>query len=347
MRPFNIPLLGLTLLFTALSVSCEKTESVPAPVSGKPTVFVPVAPYAFLVESIGGDIFDVQTMASESADPHTFSPTPKDVVRLSSAQLYFTAELPFERTLLEKLNESKYAPRVVSLLEGLETVDGSCDHPAHDHAHDHDDVHKHGDDHKHDDVHSHDDDHSHDHDAEHSHDDDHGHEEDDHSGHDHSGLDPHVWLSPAHLIEQVSIVSSALRELADSDEAKEKIDERTLQLIFDITTTDKELVNALAPMRGETFYVYHGAFGYFANAYGLIQKTVELNGRSPEPKALVSLIEQAKKDGVTVIFVQPQFDSSSAKALAEAIGGKVIPIDPLAKDVLKNLLSIADKIAAR
>jgi zinc transport system substrate-binding protein len=269
------------------------------------------------VESIGGDFFDVQTLASESDDPHTFSPTPKDVVQLSSAQVYFTAELPFERALLEKLEESKFAPLEINLINGLETLDGSCDHPSQD-------------DHSHDD-----------HDHEHSHDDH------DHSAHDHSGLDPHVWLSPAHLIEQVSIISSALRELTDSAEEKEQIDERTLELIFNITATDKELVTALAPMRGETFYVYHGAFGYFARAYGLVQKSVELNGRSPEPKALVNLIEQAKKDEVSVIFVQPQFDSTSAKALAEAIDGKVIPIDPLAKNVLENLISIAEKISEK
>ncbi|MDA7921662.1 zinc ABC transporter substrate-binding protein [Verrucomicrobiales bacterium] len=317
MRPLNLIPLCLTLLFAALSASCDKTPSVPAPVSGKPTVFVPVAPYAFLVESIGGDFFDVQTLASESDDPHTFSPTPKDVVQLSSAQVYFTAELPFERALLEKLEESKFAPLEINLINGLETLDGSCDHPSQD-------------DHSHDD-----------HDHEHSHDDH------DHSAHDHSGLDPHVWLSPAHLIEQVSIISSALRELTDSAEEKEQIDERTLELIFNITATDKELVTALAPMRGETFYVYHGAFGYFARAYGLVQKSVELNGRSPEPKALVNLIEQAKKDEVSVIFVQPQFDSTSAKALAEAIDGKVIPIDPLAKNVLENLISIAEKISEK
>ncbi|MEC5128920.1 zinc ABC transporter substrate-binding protein [Verrucomicrobiales bacterium BCK34] len=347
MRQFHLIPVFLTLLFAVFITSCEKTASVPAPVTGKPTVFVPVAPYAFLAESIGGDIFDVQTLASEGSDPHTFTPTPKDVVNLSASQLYFTAELPFERALLEKLEESKYAPRVVNLLEGLETVDGSCDHPSHDHSHDHGD---HSHDHAHEDDHSHDhDDHDHAHEDDHSHDhDDHDHaHEDDHSGHDHSGLDPHVWLSPAHLIEQAGIVSSALRELADSDEAKEKIDERTLQLIFEITSTDKELVTALGPFRGETFYVYHGAFGYFANAYGLIQKPVEINGRSPEPKALVSLIEQAKKDEVSVIFVQPQFDTSSAEALAEAIGGKVLPIDPLAKDVLKNLINIAEVITGK
>ena len=317
-------LLSLSLFFAALNVSCEKSSTSPAPISGKPAVFVPVAPYAFLVESIGGDLFDVETLASENDDPHSYSPTPKDVVRLSSSQLYFTGELPFEKALLEKLEEGNFAPKLISLLEGLDTVDGSCDHDEHDH-----DEHDHGD---------HDHDHDHDHDE---------HDHEGHEGHDHSGLDPHVWLSPAHLIEQVNTISSALSELTDSAEEKAQIDERTLQLIFDITTTDKELVTALAPMRGETFYVYHGAFGYFAKAYGLVQKSVELNGRSPEPKKLVGLIDQAKKDNVSVIFVQPQFDTSSAIALAEAIGGKVIHIDPLAKNVLENLLNIADKIAGK
>ena len=58
------------------------------------------------------------------------------------------------------------------------------------------------------------------------------------------------------------------------------------------------------------------------------------------------MINKAKEEGVSVIFVQPQFDQNSAKAIAESIGGNVVPIDPLEKDVIANLLHIAGEIAA-
>ena len=38
-----------------------------------------------------------------------------------------------------------------------------------------------------------------------------------------------------------------------------------------------------------------------------------------------------------VIFVQPQFATSSAEVIAKEIGGVVLPIDPLARDYIDNL----------
>ena len=53
------------------------------------------------------------------------------------------------------------------------------------------------------------------------------------------------------------------------------------------------------------------------------------------------LANQARNDGVRIIFVQPQFDQTSAKSLAKTIGGEVTTLDPLEKDVLVNLRRIA------
>ena len=52
----------------------------------------------------------------------------------------------------------------------------------------------------------------------------------------------------------------------------------------------------------------------------------------------------ARRQEVRVIFVQPQFSRRSAKAIAGAIDGAVIPIDPLSKDYIKNLERIADSV---
>ena len=56
------------------------------------------------------------------------------------------------------------------------------------------------------------------------------------------------------------------------------------------------------------------------------------------------MIDQAKKAGVRVIFVQPQFSRKSAEAVAEAIGGAVVPLDDLATDYIANLKDMAAKI---
>jgi len=57
------------------------------------------------------------------------------------------------------------------------------------------------------------------------------------------------------------------------------------------------------------------------------------------------LMERARADGAKVIFVQPQFSSKGAQAIADAIGATVVPIDPLARDYLDNLEQVAEAVA--
>ena len=87
--------------------------------------------------------------------------------------------------------------------------------------------------------------------------------------------------------------------------------------------------------------MYHPAFGYFADAYGLIQVPVEIEGKQPTPKQIEQLIGRVRGENVRFIFVSPQFDRKTAEAMAEAIEGSVIAVDPLAEDVLANLQQIA------
>jgi zinc transport system substrate-binding protein len=71
---------------------------------------------------------------------------------------------------------------------------------------------------------------------------------------------------------------------------------------------------------------------------------VEIEGKEPGAKQLAALIDQARKAGARVIFVEPQFSRKSAEAVAKAIGGAVVPMDDLAKDYLANLQDMAAKI---
>ncbi|MAB77390.1 MAG: hypothetical protein CMO47_13140 [Verrucomicrobiales bacterium] len=147
-------------------------------------------------------------------------------------------------------------------------------------------------------------------------------------------------------MEQLKIIQKSVEPLFESEEAKSTIQENCRELIQQLKDTDRKLVAKLAPFKDQSFYVYHGAFGYFADAYGMKQVPVEISGRSPEPRQIASMIDKAKEEGVSVIFVQPQFDQNSAKAIADSIGGAVVSIDPLEKDVVANLEKIANEIAA-
>ena len=74
--------------------------------------------------------------------------------------------------------------------------------------------------------------------------------------------------------------------------------------------------------------------------YGLRQQAVELGGRETTPARLAQVVKQARQAKVKVIFVQKQFNPASGRALADAIRGEVMELDPLAADVEKNLEAV-------
>lgn len=337
---------------TLLLVFCSALLSFPALAKEKrPVVYVPVLPYEWLFERIGGEWIEVHTIVGEGDDCHDYSPSPKQITRLADANLIFSGDLGFEGNFFVKTGDGISAPKEISLLEGLDLLEGSCaicehDHAEHGHAEDGHAEHgkeekaqaKQGEksaagvavtkDEKHEGE-------------------EHEHEEHADHDHDHGALkDPHVWLSPRLLSQQAVRVAAILKEHA-APEAAAPIDANLKALLSDLKSIDAELTETLAPIKGETFYVYHAAFAYFADAYGLRQKAIETTGRRPSPRQIGEIAKQAKDDGVKLIFVQPQFDQSSAASLAATIGGDVAELDPLEKDVLGNLRKIANLIRNR
>ena len=89
--------------------------------------------------------------------------------------------------------------------------------------------------------------------------------------------------------------------------------------------------------------VLHPAWGYFAEAYGLNQIPIEIEGKKPKPAQLKRLIEYARKHGIKIIFIQPQVSNQNAKIIAKAIEGEVVQADPLAYDWTENIRKQADK----
>ena len=91
--------------------------------------------------------------------------------------------------------------------------------------------------------------------------------------------------------------------------------------------------------------VHHPAWGYFAQEYGLEQVAIEHEGKEPDVRQLAELIQRARRDGVQVVFAQPQFDPASAELVAAEIGARVELLDPLAYDWATNLRHVARRIA--
>jgi zinc transport system substrate-binding protein len=163
------------------------------------------------------------------------------------------------------------------------------------------------------------------------------------SEHPNGYQDPHIWLAPKLVKQQASTICGVLAEL-DSSHANSY--RRNLEAFHrELDSVDQVIATILEPYIGRRLYVYHPSYGYFADAYRLEQVPVEIEGKEPSAQQLVQVMAELKQAECRVLFVQPQFSTSTAVSIADAIGGKVVPLDPLSVDYMNNLVEIAHRIA--
>jgi zinc transport system substrate-binding protein len=155
-------------------------------------------------------------------------------------------------------------------------------------------------------------------------------------------LDPHVWLGPAQLAVQARNVASALSALDPGHAGEYEV--HLAAFLEALDAVDARNRARLEPYRGRSFVVFHPAFGYFADAYGLKQEPVEMEGKSPTPRQLQELIARMRAAKTRVVFVQPQFDPRTAETIAAAIGGRVMTLNDMGRDVLANLEDLAARL---
>jgi zinc transport system substrate-binding protein len=167
----------------------------------------------------------------------------------------------------------------------------------------------------------------------------HDHGDEDDEG-DESGMDRHTWLGQ----EPARIMAGCMLEacIAIDGDGEAYYQKNYEALIADIDREFAELRIKLAPLRGRTVFVYHPAFGYFLDEFGIIQEAVETGGKEPTPRVLNLLIKQAQHEEAAAIFVQAQFPVASARTVAAAAGAVIAPLDPLAPDWLANIRDMGD-----
>lgn len=169
-----------------------------------------------------------------------------------------------------------------------------------------------------------------------------GHEADEH-GHVHGGDDPHIWLDPMRVKIQARTIAESLQGLLPGHSGE--IARNLAAFEQELDELHRQVSETLAPVRGRAFYVFHPAFGYFADAFGLEQRAIEFEGKSPGPRRLYDIMNEIKGTGVRAIFAQPQFNVPELKTVAEETGVAVVVLDDLAADYHENIKRMAAVIA--
>lgn len=172
------------------------------------------------------------------------------------------------------------------------------------------------------------------------------HDGDKHShdhAHGHVGGDPHTWSS----VKSARIIADNMYKTLIGIDKKNEVDYTSNynKLLAEFNETDSIIKSYLKNAPSKSFIIYHPALSYFAEEYGLTQYSIEHEGKNPSPSQLKELVDKAKQEGIKVVFIQREFDTKNAQTIAEAIGGKTIPINLLSYYWSEEMIKIAKALA--
>lgn len=154
-----------------------------------------------------------------------------------------------------------------------------------------------------------------------------------HEGGDHRH-DPHLWLDP---VNAMAIVEAVQAQLAALDPANTDVyranAERQQQRLHAL---DRELQAATAPLQGMRFLVFHDAYRYFTERYGLasIGALTLSPDRLPGARTVAAARDRIRRGQVRCVFREPQFEPSIAEAIVRGTGARVGTLDPIGADLL-------------
>jgi zinc transport system substrate-binding protein len=275
--------------------------------ASKPELSVSILPQKYFVEKIVKDKYEINVMVKPGASPYTYEPKSSQMKSLVASKVYFYTGVSFEQVWLDKFKQSAKDTLFVDSTDGIEKMEMV----KHEH---HDENEKMADTKNH-----------------------------DHEEHDHSGLDPHVWLDPVLVKIQAKNIYETMVKIdsINADFYKTNYEE----FLKELDALDENIKTILEPYKGKAFMVFHPSWGYFAKRYNLEEISIEIEGKEPKPAELVELMEEAKKHNIKIVFSSPQFSQKSALAISKNIQATVISIDPLAQNWNENLLNSAKQIA--
>lgn len=144
-------------------------------------------------------------------------------------------------------------------------------------------------------------------------------EEESEEEHDHGGADPHLWLSPANMLEMLPALTSALSEALGLD-----LVESSATLTSGLQKLDKEIEQLISGLGECNLVSGHDELGYFAARYGckvigaiVPSFTTTSEATAGELADLKDLINQYKVPAIfTGLGTNPEVADQLAKELS-------------------------------
>lgn len=250
-----------------------------------------IFPLYDLVNQIGGEKINNQLIVPSGSSPHTFEATPGLIKDLQEAKIIFTIGSGLD-TWTSDLTSSLESVELVTVDKNISLKEFEV---SEEHEHEHEGAEE--------------------------------HEEDEE--HHHEGIDPHYWLSPQNAIQMASNIKT---ELVRLDAKNAEYYQNNLDAFLNqMATKDKEWKEKLSQLNNKKIAVFHDAWNYFADYFGLdiVASFEPFPGKSPSPEYLVDLQAEIKEHQIKAMFVEPQLSRTALESLAADMNVKIGVMDPL------------------
>ena len=287
-----------------------------------PNVVTDIAPVHSLVSMVMKGIGEPQLLIPQNASPHYYAMRPSEARALQEANLvvYLGHDMtPWLEPLFETVAASA-EPLDLSEVDGVLQL-SYREGPVFGEQEGHDD-----------------------------HDDHEGH--DDHAHHDHDGNDPHMWLDPANALVWLDAIASELGHIDPENAARYRANANTAK--EEISHEIHHLEDHLKSVQGKGFLVFHDAYQYFENRFGISATgSISIGDASkPSPKGLQELKHHFEEEGIHCVLSEPQYSSKLIDSVFGGFKPHIGVADPIGVDLelgsglyLELLENLASRIA--
>ena len=284
-----------TLLFAALSAALWGSATQAA----NAAVVASLKPLGFIASAIAGGVTDTEVLLPDGASEHDYSLRPSDVKRLQGADLVVWIGPEMEAFMEKSVKNIPNAKQVtIAQLNDVKPLlmKGADDD-----------------------------------------DDDHGHNDagseksDEH--HHHGDYNMHLWLSPEIARASAVAIHGKLVELMPQSRAK--LDANLKDFEAQLASTETQVGNELAPLKGKGYFVFHDAYGYFEKQFGLTPLGHFTVNPEIQPGAqrLHEIRTQLVEQKATCVFAEPQFRPAVVEAVARGTSVRMGTLDPLGTNI--------------
>jgi zinc transport system substrate-binding protein len=291
-------------------------------------VVVSIKPVHSLVAGVMQGVGEPALLVKGTGSEHSYSLRPSEARALEQAEVVLWVGETMETFLVKPLRALAGNAKVIELWEVpglilLATREGGM-WQAHEHGDEHADA-DHGEG-EHAEEHQEEGEHVEQHEGERE------HAETDHEEageHAHGETDMHIWLDPANAKVLVAAIARALGE-ADPDNASTYL-ANAGRLHERLDELDRSLEDRLATVAERPYVVFHDAYQYFEQRYGVsavgaitINPTVR-----PSAQRLAEIQGRLQELGAACVFAEPQFEPALVDIVIEGTNARKGVLDPL------------------